>query len=212
VSGSPRVGPLGDNEQPVARRFRTFDEQIGLDHSGDINIERDTTLLGAFAVHQQPASADIDIGDIEVEDLSGPQSAEDHQPSDRPVPPRPQALQQHDNLFLVQRFRQPARITDPQRRALSDTAINMSEHPAALTGRATPGFTSAWHRAGCCRVAHRPKREQPRHRSETQVHRRRRQRIEPGAVDAHHVRSGPADHAFSPARGQEPQQHIGRHR
>jgi len=66
----PACRALRDDEQPAARRFGTFDQQIGLDDAGDIDVERDAALLGAFAVDQQPTPADIDIGDVKVKDLS----------------------------------------------------------------------------------------------------------------------------------------------
>jgi hypothetical protein len=69
------------------------------------------------------------------------------------------------------------------------------------------------HRVGGVRVAHRPEREQPRHRRQAQVDRGWRQRVGPAAVEPDHVRAaGPASHSLDAARSQEPQQHVRRHR
>ena len=89
----------------------------------------------------------------------------------------------------------------------------MRQHPSPLTRRRPPGLPALRDRVRSVRVPHRPEREQPRHRRQPQIDRRRRQRVGAAAVKSDHVRTtSPARHPLVATGSQEPQQHIRRHR
>ena len=130
--------------------------------------------------------------DPQGEHLGAAQPGEQHQPGDRLVPPGPQARQERGHLDPVQSARQPPRLPRPHRRPRL-WARQMPQQAVPLRpGRPT-------HR-GACRhrvhhrgITHRPEREQSTDRSQSPIHRRRRQSI-------------------TATSRQEPQQHIGVHR
>lgn len=61
---------FGNDEQPVTSRVGPLGEEVGLDHTGDIDIEWHPPFLVALAQNLQPAATDIDIAHIQREDLS----------------------------------------------------------------------------------------------------------------------------------------------
>lgn len=100
--GSQRLAPvraLGDDEQRGAVGLWPFGEQVGLDHAGDVVIDRHPALLVALADDSRPPAGDIDVSNLQAEDLAGPQAGHQHQPGDGPVPPRTEAAQQQGGLL-----------------------------------------------------------------------------------------------------------------
>src|SRR5450756_3079667 len=103
VSGWAWFGPFATTNSRVLAASGRAANRLGLDHPGDIDIERHPALLRPLTGDPQPAAADLDIGDVECQDLARTQPAEQHQSGDGPVPPGPQASQQVGGLAPVQR-------------------------------------------------------------------------------------------------------------
>jgi hypothetical protein len=85
------VRALGHQKQVAAAGFGSLGQQVDLDHRGDVGVQRDPAFPLSFTDYLQPSAADVGVGHIQAKDLGGAQPAVEHQPRDRPVPPRAEA-------------------------------------------------------------------------------------------------------------------------
>lgn len=206
----PAVRTLRHHEQRRSLGVRTLGQQIGLDRSRDVGVDRHRPLLVSLADHPHPAASDIDIGDPQAQHLGRTQPRQQHQPANRPIPPRTEAVQQRRRLLPRQAPRQPPWFTNPQLRT-GPRLPDMREQPRSFATGPHPRRPASRHRIAGIWVAHLPEREHRRDRRQPPVDRRRRVAGVAAVADRIHVSARTPRRCRFTTRGQKTQQHIDFH-